>query len=147
MEAKHIFSNGLSSEKDLCEVLYGTLESLLGRIYGIEIDSVETEKVFNYISDGFFRFRVDFWVTSKCGTTFLIECKNPTHHVRENLSGVTQLMAYRMALEHAGIGVKYLLVTSVFSPFLLKFISDYQVPIDVLLLKNGEAGFWGHKTI
>lgn len=147
-EASRVFSESLESEKVLCDVFLDSAPDLLKKMYGVEIDTLKQEMPFDYSEYGLFRFRADFWIETKCGQKILIECKNPTHQFRENLIGIAQVMSYKMAFDHAGgIVDKYLFVTSVFTPFILKFISDYNVPIDVLLLKNREAGFWSYKKL
>lgn len=146
-QAEQMFSVSMGSEKDLRSSFMNHVQPLMKGMYGVDVSDIEEEKVFDFSDVGLFKFRVDFWVSTECGKKILIECKNPTHQFRENLSGLTQLMAYRMALNYAGHDVRYLFITPIFSPFILKFIMDYSVPIDVLLLKHGEAGFWSYKML
>lgn len=72
------------------------------------------------------RLRPDFLIETARGLRIICELKNPTHTTRENIAGITQLMAYKAVMNDDRL--RFLLVTSVFSPVIPEMIKEYKLP-------------------
>lgn len=147
-EAERVFSSQpFALEKEMVSRLLPHLKMLIYDLFGEEVLTIETEKAFDFRDLGFYRFRVDVWIECKSGEVFCIEVKNPTHSVKESMEGITQLMQYRMAFEYIGKSIRYALVTSVFKPFVLKFVNDYGCNIDTIVFDGNSAGIANYSVI
>lgn len=83
----------------------------------------------------------EFIIKDDRGISTIIEAKNPKQ-LKENIVGLAQLMNAKMAFDYHGIKNNYMLITSVFSPFIMKFILEYNLPFDLCMVSNKNMALW-----
>jgi len=125
------------SEKEFTQNLLPKLHDLIKKIYNEDIKHIEQEKVFDFYDIGYFKVRVDLFVTCESGKQFVIECKNPTHNKSELLNAIGQMIGYQM-LFWRNKNVKLILATSIFKVYLAGMIMNHNLKCDVLL--NNKKG-------
>lgn len=148
-QAESWFSDAtkFNSEKILCKHLEDKLPFLIKTVYGLDITEIHREYVFDYFKYGFSKCRVDFWINTKQGKDILIEAKNPTFNMRENIQGLAQMMTYKMILEYFGKDAILIYATSVFNFLIIKFIYDYKLPFDLFTLNQNSVAYFSYKDL
>lgn len=115
-----------ASEKAMVKAFYPHIPTIISAFYQDEVKRVRNEYVLGNQGDLGGGLRPDFLIETASGLRIICELKNPTHSTRENLAGITQLMAYKAALDDSRL--QFLLVTSVFSPIIPEMIKEYKLP-------------------
>lgn len=136
-----LFCTQLESERRTMEIFLSNARELWRTQYNSEIIDIDVEVRFDLKEYGFSYFIPDAVIKDDRGISTIIEAKNPKQ-LKENIVGLAQLMNAKMAFDYHGIKNNYMLITSVFSPFIMKFILEYNLPFDLCMVSNKNMALW-----
>lgn len=131
-------------ESDFTNNLIPKLGIIIKEMYGVEIDSIETEKHFNLQKNGYYNMFADIYIITKSNFDVLIECKNPKQSKQETFNAFSQIMSYEFLKSKMPKGreLKYILATSQFDFMYFEFMAFFKLKYDVILNNENTAGFW-----
>jgi len=131
-----------NNENEFTENLLPKLERLVNEAYGLNIESIQLEKVFDAIDLGYYKIRFDIYITTKEGQDIIIECKNPSHKKSETFSAFSQIMSYQFMFTNKEKKPIFILATSVFDFMYFEFMNYFKLDIDIILNNKDHIGFW-----
>ena len=137
-----LLDNKFNSEKEFEENLLPKLERIINEMYGLDIESIETQKFYSLKEQGYYQAKLDIFITTKQGVNIVIESKNPIHEKTEIINSFSQLMSYQFLLEKHGIDAIYILATSVFDFKYIEYMKRFKIKYDIIVNNKTSAGFW-----
>lgn len=143
MEGLSYFSkeNRFKNEKELVDNFLKVIHDTIYKIYGYEIENIELEKTYNLKEYLLPSQRVDIYCTTKQGIDLFIECKNPVNINGELNMSIGQMLNYQMIIESIKRETKLILVTSLFSFYILKTIKRFSLNYDIILHNKNNSAF------
>lgn len=85
--------------------------------------------------------RPDFIFYGKCGTIWIVECKN---NVKDSIiEGITQLLLYKYFSKFPPKKTKYLLLGSVFEYIPFEIMKSVKIPLTIALLNKENKAIYG----
>lgn len=130
------------NEKEFDINLAEKLPSLIKRMYGLEVSNIEQQKVFDLNIFGYYKIRVDFYIETKEGKSFIIESKNPTHEKAEIILAIGQVMSYEFLVKKMGIDCEVILATSYFDFKYLELMAYFNLKFDLIVNNENQVAYW-----
>lgn len=130
------------NEKEFDKNIVDKLPFLIKRMYGLEVTKIEKQKIFDLNDFGYYKIRVDFYIETKEGKSFIIESKNPIQEKSEIILAIGQIMSYDFLVKKMGIDCEVILATSYFDFKYLELMAHFNLKFDLILNNEDRVAYW-----
>lgn len=131
-----------NSEKEFDENIADKLPFLIKKMYGLEVSNIEQQKIFDLNMFGYYKIRVDFYIETKEGKSFIIESKNPIQEKSEMILAIGQIMSYDFLVKKMGIDCGVILATSYFDFKYLELMAHFNLKYDLIINNENQVAYW-----